>query len=115
MVSLAMHHKGPVKLPLVEGSDMHAALVSFHEHGPQRHRLSHQTASDEFQTKPWILRLERHLRCEAAFADRTIHDGAHCIGTARKSKWKFDNVLDACGVLGRRQFGGSHQHEWLAN
>ena len=48
VASLAVHDKGPVELPIVNGSDMHAACVPFHQHGLQRHCLSYQPASDEF-------------------------------------------------------------------
>ena len=100
VMSLARHHKGPVKLSLLDGSDMHAAGVPCHEHRSQRHRLSDQPASDEFQAKPRVLRLERNLRSEAAFADRAIHDAAHRIGTTGKSEWKFHDVLDPRRVMG---------------
>jgi len=64
-----MDHKGPVKLLRVDGSHVHPAGVPFHEHRSQRHRLSDQFASDEFQTKSRVLGFERNLRREAAFAD----------------------------------------------
>ena len=70
---------------------------------------------DEFQTEPRVLRLERNLRREAAFADGAIHDAAHRIGTTRKGEWKFHDVLDPRRVMGSRQLAASHQHERLAN
>src|SRR5262249_20632835 len=34
LASLAMYNEGPVKLPILDGSDMHAAGVPFHEYRP---------------------------------------------------------------------------------
>jgi len=34
VASLAMHDEGPVKLPVLDGSDMHARGVPFHEYRP---------------------------------------------------------------------------------
>src|SRR5262245_52664856 len=102
MVSLAMHDKGPVKLAPFDGSHVHSAGVPLHEHGSQRHRLSNQTASDEFQTKPRVLRLERNLGGETPLADRAVHDAAHRIGATGKSERKIDDVLDRPRHAGSR-------------
>jgi hypothetical protein len=115
MMSLAMHDKRPVKLPPVEGSDVHAARLSLHEHGSEGDRLSDQPASDELHTKPRVLRLERDLRSEAAFADGAIDDAAHGVRTTGKSKWKFHDILDPHGCVRSRQVRAAHQHERLAH
>jgi hypothetical protein len=101
MVALAMHDKGPVKLPPIDRRHVHSTRVPFHEHRSQRHRLSGQSASNEFQTKPGIFGLERNVGSQAPFAHRAIHDTAHRIRTTGKSEWKLHDILDP-----RRSWGG---------
>src|SRR5262249_7460974 len=111
IVALAMHHKGPVKLPPIDQTYVHSSRVSFHEHRSQRHRLSSQSASNEIQTKPWILGLEWDVGSKAPFPDRAIHDAAHRIRTAGKSEWKLHDILNPHRIMRRRQVGASHQDE----
>src|SRR5262249_2999368 len=84
MVALATHHKGPVKLAPIDRCHAYSTRVPFHEHRSQRHRLSSQSASNEFQTKPGILGLERNVGSQTPFANRAIDDAAHRIRTTGK-------------------------------
>jgi hypothetical protein len=93
---------------------VHSTRVPFHEHRSQRHRLSSQSATDEFQTKPGIFGLERNVGSQAPFAHRAIHDAAHRIGTTGKSEWKLHDILNPRRVMGWWQVGASHQDERLA-